>query len=753
MIDDRLDVIFRGTQAMTIGCARCHDHKFDPIPTADYYSVYGVLASSMEPKELPELTIKERTPEIEAFEKELAVKSNKIEEYKQQRMAALYQQETLEKYLTAALESRDKKDADLQPFAKERGLYLNVLQRWRGLLEKGNDSIFGVWKSLAAVPGPEFVTKAKAMLDAPDAPQKFSPVVLQEMKSKVPANGAEMVKAYARLFSQASPMGNACKPEFEPFKAVLQSPEGIASIKADDIVQFFTRPEREKVNEIKKDIEHFRATAAAAPPRAMAMVDKPQPVEPKVFIRGNSGRPGPKVPRQFLQVLSGPDRKPFTKGSGRLELAEMIASKSNPLTARVFVNRVWAHLFGEPMIDTPSDYGVRTKAPANPALLEHLSARFMEQNWSIKSLIKEIVLSSTYQQTSAFRPECAEKDPDNALQWRMNRKRMDFESLRDSLLVAAGNVDFKMFGKAVNLFDAPYPKRRSIYGFIDRQNLPGTFRTFDFANPDSHSPKRFETSVPQQALYMLNNPFVQEQSKALCNVVSAGASPEEKARTMIRRVFSREATDAEVKNSVEFVKSRVGSPQTGKAWSYGYGRWDESAKRVEFTPFPYFGQNRWGGSDKLPDAKLAFANIGGASGHPGNNPKTAVIRRWHAFDSATVNLSGTVKLAAKESGGIRAQIVSSKTGVLGEWNIASASTMEVGIPKLNVTPGEIIDFILDCDGDDNSDSFTWNPVIKDLATGGVIANGEKDFSGPAGSDAWSEFAQALLCANEFVFVD
>src|SRR5207248_3759301 len=226
-----------------------------------------------------------------------------------------------------------------------------------------------------------------------------------------------------------------------------------------------------------------------APPRAMVLQDLPSPVTARVLLRGNPNNPGPVVPRQFLAVLAGAQRKPFTDRSGRLELAQAIASKDNPLTARVLVNRVWLHHFGVGLVRTPSDFGTRSDPPSHPELLDYLAWRFMHDGWSLKKLHRLIVLSSTYQQSSEDNPAARSKDPENMLLWRMNRQRLDYEALRDALLAVAGSLDEKLGGPAVELAQQPFATRRTIYGFVDRQNLPGQMRIFDFANPDTHSPQ------------------------------------------------------------------------------------------------------------------------------------------------------------------------------------------------------------------------------------------------------------------------
>src|SRR5207248_8345688 len=165
----------------------------------------------------------------------------------------------------------------------------------------------------------------------------------------------------------------------------------------------------------------------AAPPRAMAVVDSTERNQQHVFVRGNPARLGASVPRQFLRVVSYESRKPFERGSGRLDLADAITAADNPLTARVIVNRVWMHHFGEPLVETPNDFGLRTALPVEAELLDHLASTFRADGWSLKKLHRRIMLSAAYRQSSADRPECRKIDPDNKLIWRMNRQRLDFE--------------------------------------------------------------------------------------------------------------------------------------------------------------------------------------------------------------------------------------------------------------------------------------------------------------------------------------
>jgi hypothetical protein len=287
----------------------------------------------------------------------------------------------------------------------------------------------------------------------------------------------------------------------------------------------------------------------------MALADAPKPVQPHVLRRGNPANVGPAVPRQFLEVLAGKDRKPFADSSGRLDLAKSIADPANPLTARVLVNRVWALHFGKGLVGTPSDFGLRSDPPTHPELLDYLADRFVADVWSIKKLHRLILLSDTYRQRSDDRPECVKVDPENRLLWKFNRQRLDLEALRDSLLAAAGRLDLALGGPAVDLLKEPFIPRRTVYGFIDRQNLPGMYRTFDFASPDTHAPQRFTTTVPQQALFLMNSPFAIQQAKALAaRPEVADVSPAElRIDALYRLLYGRPPTAEEIELGVRFV--------------------------------------------------------------------------------------------------------------------------------------------------------------------------------------------------------
>jgi mono/diheme cytochrome c family protein len=456
IIDDRIDVTCRGLLGLTVTCARCHDHKFDPIPAKDYYSLYGVFASSVEPKDPPLIETPHRTAALAAYEKELA-----------------------------------KRTAEVTAYRKSK-----------------QDVAAGLSRAVALT---------------------------------MPGLDARPLRAVAAL-----------------------GPNPIETLPAEKFDKLLNRPDREKLRLLVKNVESFQANSPAAPMRAMALADAPQPVAPHVFLRGNAGNPGPEVPRQFLEVLAGPDRKPFPNGSGRLDLAKAIADPNNPLTARVFVNRVWALHFGKGLVGTPSDFGVRSDPPTHPELLDYLADRFVKDGWSIKHLHRLILLSDTYRQRSDDRPDGAKIDPENRLVWKFNRQRLDFEALRDGMLAVAGRLDESVGGPAVDLLAQPVIPRRTVYGFIDRQNLPGLFRTFDFASPDTHAPQRYTTTVPQQALFLMNSPFAVQQAQALAArpEVAGQSQPGLRIDALYRLLYGRPPTTEEAELGVRFVEDAHAASET-----------------------------------------------------------------------------------------------------------------------------------------------------------------------------------------------
>ncbi len=507
IIDDRIDVVCRGMMGLTVTCARCHDHKYDPIPTRDYYSLYGVFASSMEPESEPLLGME---PPAKAHEEYLAERKKREDERdhfrreKEIAMAAQLRHESGD-YLFAVYEAQALTNkSQVDDVAHQHKLDPEMLQRWRGGLEhwrKTSQPIFAPWFALAALPEKQFPARAPELAAkfAANQDTALNPSVAK-LFTNTPATMKDVAERYGKLFveidgqwQQALAATNSPAPTALPdagresLRQILYAADAPANLPVAEFGRLYETATSQQLRALQRHVDELDATHPGAPPRATALVDAPNPHNTHVFIRGNVDNQGVEAPREFLQILSGPVRQPFQHGSGRLELAEAIASADNPLTARVLVNRVWLHHFGSPLVATPSDFGLRSDPPTNPELLDYLASRFVAEGWSIKKLHRLIMLSATYRQSSDNNLAYAKIDPGNQLYWRMNRQRLEFEAMRDTFLTISGKLDLTMGGHAVDITEAG-STRRTVYGYVDRQNLPDLFRAFDFASPDSTSP-------------------------------------------------------------------------------------------------------------------------------------------------------------------------------------------------------------------------------------------------------------------------
>jgi cytochrome c553 len=584
-IDDQIDVVGRGLLGITVACARCHDHKYDAVPTEDYYSLYGIFASCSEPAELPLITSPtadesyKQTDEYKKYEDQLAKLKAEVEKFKTAKHTEFLDQsrhQSADYLAKIAAGDGDGLAAKLSFMSLDpKDLRPRLVERWRQYISehsKPDDPVWGLWHSLLKLRTSEFSEKAAAVVaeychKRPPGilPGECNPLLRAAFEGEVLTAPTDVARVYGKLLSDIYDRWKSAGANDEALGMLSDDSRQIAevsvagnsptSVDRDDTRQFLNRADRNKYQELQKKADSFVANSIFSPPRAMVVADNPKPTEPRVLIRGNPARPGNIVPRQFLLVVAGDERKPFTDGSGRLELAQSIASPENPLTRRVIANRLWMHHCGEPLVLSPSDFGVRCDPPSHPEMLDYLAGELLDSNWSLKSLHRQIVCSATYRQSSLDRPECRAVDPENRLLWHMNRRRLEFEAARDTLLAVANRLDTRMFGRTVELTKSPYPARRAIYGFIDRQDLPNLYRVFDLASPDSSSPRRPRTTVPQQALFLMNSPFVIEQAKALAArpEVADASNQESKIATLYRLILNRQPDNDEVSIGKQFV--------------------------------------------------------------------------------------------------------------------------------------------------------------------------------------------------------
>jgi mono/diheme cytochrome c family protein len=603
IIDDRIDVVTRGMMGLTVACARCHDHKFDPITTKDYYALYGVFASCSEPENEPILSSNRKPAHYAAYLREHEKRLQELNRFQEAKEFEIRTQlrRSVGEYLLAAHDEEAVHDESLaEALARERKLDPGIVRQWRTKLHEWKakqasaSSPFALWFALSECPPEDFARHAAAILERDqenEASQTAQPLLVRQAFAGVPpCSLLEVADRYGWIFAEVDRIWQATlhpgtnsepaqtdppsapaalpDPSLEAIRQVLYGTDSPTSVAEQEIQRLFDVPSIQKLRALKRKLDELDATHPGAPARAMALQDNPTPVTPRVFLRGNPSNLGPEVPRRFLSLLGGSDQARFQDGSGRLELARAIANRKNPLTARVLVNRVWLQYFGAGLVRTPSDFGLRSEPPSHPELLDYLAGRFMDEGWSLKKLHRWIVLSSTYQQVSYDRPDLAQRDPSNQWLGRMNRRRLDFEALRDSLLFVGGQLDLDEGGQAVDITKAPWSHRRTLYGFVQRQNLPGLFRTFDFASPDTTSPQRFSTSVPQQALFLMNSPFVVEQGRLLCErpILRSAAGGEDRVRALYRIVYQREPTSREMELALKFVTAQ------------GTGAWERYAQ-------------------------------------------------------------------------------------------------------------------------------------------------------------------------------
>ncbi len=298
--------------------------------------------------------------------------------------------------------------------------------------------------------------------------------------------------------------------------------------------------------------------AAKKPEEALHIIKENKPTDLPVYIRGNVSTKGPIVKRRFLQILD-PTKAPFQTGSGRLELARAITDPKNPLTARVIVNRVWGHYFGQSLVKTPSNFGSQGEDPTHPQLLDDLAVRFMEQGWSLKWLHREIVLSATYSQQSTGNPQAETADPANSLLARMPRKRMSVEQWRDAILSASGRLDPQVGGKSIEPQD-PKATKRTVYSMISRLELNHMLAMFDYPDPNTHSEQRVETTTPLQKLFALNSPFMVQNAESLAKrVIESSPNLEDRITTAYEICYSRPPNEQEQQLAATFLGTKPDS--------------------------------------------------------------------------------------------------------------------------------------------------------------------------------------------------
>ncbi|WP_165219700.1 PSD1 and planctomycete cytochrome C domain-containing protein [Aquisphaera insulae] len=523
-VDDRIDTMTRGLLGLTVACARCHDHKYDPIPTSDYYALAGVFLST-EYEEVPAAP-REQVQAYDAAQAAIEAKSRAIEFLLQHQSARIRAAETV-RYVVAALQLRASRPGDgraaARQVAKREGLDPGRLERWVGLLDRSKDQARVADLIRAANPG---AGKADA----------------ESRRSVLPAATAFHSHLQAVLGRREA--GTAIDAMDAALLVALFGEKGPLAVDLDRIEKELPPDSAAKLARLRAEHDRLRKDAPPIYPVVHTLKDSEKPVDTNVLVRGNPATPGPKVPRHFLSILGG-NSAPFASGSGRLELARAIASPSNPLTARVMVNRIWQHHFGRGLVRTTSNFGNLGERPSHPELLDHLAHTFMAGGWSMKALHREILLSAVYQQDSRVDARGDEVDPENTLLWRMNRRRLEVEAWRDAVLAVSGRLDPAVGGPSRSLDDLGN-RRRTYYAAVSRHDLATILRLFDFPDPNITGAERTRTTVPLQGLVILNDEFLVDGARALAGRIRDSArDDDERIRGAYELLYGRPATERE----------------------------------------------------------------------------------------------------------------------------------------------------------------------------------------------------------------
>jgi cytochrome c553 len=789
VIDDRIDVVTRGLMGLTVTCARCHDHKFDPIPQADYYSLYGVFRSSFEPLVLPLFQKVPTSPEYEKFKAGMQERLGKLNGFmdKQRTLLITEARKRANEYLLAVHKRRNHPNTENFMLLTEKGAIIpRIIGRWETHLKVArrlNSPVWSAWFAFSDIDDDEWAKQLPIVYAQVIKNDKLNPLVRQALQGKRPATMLDVANTYGALFQTVDSTWQ--KLEKEAGEAKSPAPVRLSDASAEELrlvlygpgsppmlPRLLTwgfldlLPDRPTQNEFKKllkEVESWSRSGPGAPPRAMVLEDRAELYDPVIFVRGNPNRHGVRVPRQMPAIVANSKARVFRNGSGRLEFAKQIASPDNPLTARVLVNRVWHHHFGTGLVSTNSDFGIRSTKPSHRELLDWLASEFVQQGWSIKHLHRLIMNSATYQQSSerdaASTVSGLKVDATNRLLWKFNRRRLDFESMRDSLLFVTGSLNTTSGGPATNI-DGFNP-RRTIYGFVNRMDLPNLRRAFDFPEPAATSPKRTTTTIAPQALYFMNHSFVYEcarRTSRRADVIAAGDSVA-RVNRVYRLLFGRDAEDFEIKLADQFVNQSIATAKEADAWRYGYGGVDEQAERVkQFTPLTFWTGTRWQAGPRLPDPQVGWVFFDANGGHPSSSVDRCAIRRWTAPCDGTIEITGALEHQPEEGNGVRARIVSSRAGFLGEW-VVDHSKAETNMKSIQVKQGDTIDFVADWRDHITHDEHIWRIKIRLTPTDSTKLKSQRtewdsvrDFKGEQ-RDRWADYVHALLMTNEFLFVD
>jgi hypothetical protein len=579
--NDRVDVVSRGFLGLTVACARCHDHKYDPISARDYFALSGVfLNTSYHEYPLAPTSI---VDEYTALEKKIKDKEKLLDEFRGTESRQLA--ETLafqaSRYMRAAwkVQGEPKEDAGL--VAAREKVDFELFTRWLRFLAK--PPLFypylAEWQAMVKGGGTEDEAKRLAgefqelllevMFEQREVKEENDIIrakALPGTKKKEPANlphefvtnddfcpGCDLeLKSLAPERSQLwmDVFGMDLVDPADPASMQGRRP-ALLSFTGWSLERWLGPDRRRFVEDLRDDLEGMRKELPEKYAYVHGVRDVEKPVEQKLHVRGNPMREGEVVPRRFLQVLSPVDPPPLVTGSGRMDLAEAILQQ--PITTRVIVNRIWKWHFGTGLVDTPSNFGKLGERPTNPELLEYLAQTFLEDGLSIKKLHRRIMLSTVYQLSARDDAANMAKDAGNRYYWRANRARMSAEQIRDSVLFVSGTLDGRIGGPSEEL--TPASTRRTIYGRVSRYKLEPYLQLFDFPAATISAEQRFATSVPLQRLFFMNSEFMQQQAERIAGKVREEPDNRSRVTRAYRMIFGRAPSEAELAMALEYLST------------------------------------------------------------------------------------------------------------------------------------------------------------------------------------------------------
>jgi hypothetical protein len=559
-IDEQLDTLGKAFLGMTLGCARCHDHKFDPLKQSDYYALAAIFKSTTTFGETMTGVIKhwyehafatkEQQKELDAIDKQIADAKAAVTTFKTtatEKLRAAARARATDYLLAAARFDPSMPYTQIETIAEPLGLHARILHHCRLHLEYHRDHpFFGQWHALTAAGDVEGIARHYRPLFTE------AEAALVALKAKDPnaaaLNDPRLEQTRAALYDAAGFLAVPPKPEFAFDAATLK-----------------------EYNRLAEEARILESNAPDAP-AAMGVADGKVHTELPIHIRGDHRNLGKPVARGFPEVMLTSEARPAVSEnqSGRLELARWMASAKHPLTARVYVNRVWRWHFGAGLVLSTDNYGIQGDRPSHPELLDWLARHFVESGWSTKALHRLILTSNTYQMASRHSDEskALSLDPENRLLWRFRLSRLDAEQIRDAILAVSGRLDESLGGKTVPLRNRQFvfdhtsmdhtkydSLRRALYLPVIRNNLYTLFEQFDFPDPTMPTGDRKATVVAPQALLLMNSDIVMDSADALAMLLMNQTGDDAaKVQSAYQRVLGRPATDAETQRVLTFLK-------------------------------------------------------------------------------------------------------------------------------------------------------------------------------------------------------